>query len=123
MLNGTSILVVEDDHDVLESIRELLEEAGYQVTATRNGVEGLAALRHMVAAPAAMLVDSFMAEMSGSEFLKVCQADPRLARIPAIVISGHSHAEFDIPNVRGFVPKPFDAPELLGALARLLKRD
>jgi CheY-like chemotaxis protein len=121
MVIGTSILVVEDDDDVLESIRELLEESGYQVTATRNGVEALAVLRQM-ARPAAMLVDSLMAEMSGAEFLRRCAADPEFTSIPAIVISGHSQGAIDMPNVRGFVPKPFGADALLGAVARLLKR-
>jgi len=117
MVIGVSILVVEDDGDVLESIREVLEEAGYQVIAARNGVEALAALDRMPA-PAAMLVDSWMAEMGGPELLRMCASDPRLARVPAIVISGHHHA-VELPNVRGFVPKPFGADQLLGALARV----
>jgi CheY-like chemotaxis protein len=121
MVIGTSILVVEDDDDVLESICELLEESGYQVTATRNGVEALAVLRQM-ARPAAMLVDSLMAEMSGAEFLRRCAADPELAAIPAIVISAHTHGAIDMPNVRGFVPKPFNVDQLLGAVAGLLRR-
>jgi CheY-like chemotaxis protein len=121
MVIGTSILVVEDDDDVLESICEVLEESGYQVTATRNGVEALAALRRM-ARPAAMLVDSLMTEMSGAEFLKRCAADTELAAIPAIVISAHSQGAIDMPNVHGFVPKPFGPEELLGPLARVIKR-
>jgi CheY-like chemotaxis protein len=121
MVIGASILVVEDDGDVLESIRELLEDSGYQVTAARNGVEALALLGE-IAPPAAMLVDSFMGEMSGAEFLEACAADPKLAGIPAIVISGDSHAALDVPNVHGVVPKPFGPDELLGPLARLVKR-
>jgi len=120
MAVGASILVVEDDRDVLESVRELLEEAGYQVTATRNGVEALAVLRQM-ARPAAMLVDSSMAQMSGAELLRTCASDPQLSRIPGIVISGHHPADLDVPNVRGFVSKPFNADQLLAALARLLE--
>ena len=123
MVIGTSILVVEDDHDVLESIRELLEDSGYQVTAARNGVEALAVLAQM-APPAAMLVDSLMAEMSGAEFLKACAADPKLAGIPAIVISTDA-----TPNrierlmalgARGYVTKPFRPESLRAELERTL---
>jgi CheY-like chemotaxis protein len=121
MVIGASILVVDDDGDIRESIRELLEDSGYQVTAARNGVEAMAALGQM-APPAAMLVDSSMAEMSGAEFLAACAADPKLAGIPALVISGHRHGALDVPNVHGFVPKPFGPEELLGALARLVRR-
>jgi CheY-like chemotaxis protein len=99
----------------------VLEESGYQVTATRNGVEALAALR-LMARPAAMLVDTLMAEMSGAEFLRMCAADPELTGIPAIVISGHPQGPIDMPNVHGFVPKSFGADQLLGAVARLLRR-
>jgi CheY-like chemotaxis protein len=120
MVIGASILVVEDDDDVLESIRELLEDSGYRVTPARNGVEALAVLGQMPP-PAAMLVDSLMAEMSGAEFLEACASDPKLAGIPAIVISGYSPG-LDVPNVHGFVPKPFGPDELLGPLARLVKR-
>jgi CheY-like chemotaxis protein len=121
MVIGVSILVVEDDGDVLESIRELLEDSGYQVIPARNGVEALAALAQM-APPAAMLVDSLMAGMSGPEFLEACAADPKLAGIPAIVISGYAHAALDVPNVHAFVRKPFGPDQLLGPLARLLRR-
>ena len=121
MVIGASILVVEDDDDVLESIRELLEDSGYQVTAARNGVEALAVLGQMPP-PAAMLVDSLMAEMSGAEFLQACATDPKLASIPAIVISGNSPAALDVPNVQGFVTKPFGPDQLLEPLARVVKR-
>ena len=40
-LNEHTILVVEDDTDVRESIREVLEDAGYHVTTASNGREGL----------------------------------------------------------------------------------
>jgi CheY-like chemotaxis protein len=79
----------------------------------------MAALCQM-APPAAMVVDSLMAEMSGAEFLRACAADPKLVQVPAIVVSGHRQGAVDLPNVRGFVLKPFDPDRLLGALARLL---
>lgn len=121
MVIGASILVVEDDDDVLESIRELLEDEGYQVTAARSGAEALAQLRDM-APPSAMLVDSLMPEMSGAEFLAACAADPKLAGVPALVISGHSDGAVDMANVHGFVLKPFNAGRLLSALADLLNK-
>jgi CheY-like chemotaxis protein len=122
MVIGASILIVEDDDDVLESLRELLEEAGYQVTAARNGVEALEELRQM-APPAAMLVDSLMPEMSGIEFLRTCAADPKLATIPALVISGYTHGAPQIANVHAFVAKPFNVEHLLASIARLLMPD
>jgi CheY-like chemotaxis protein len=117
MTTRSRILVVEDDHDVRESIREVLEDAGYHVTTAPNGARALAALREMPR-PAVMLVDVMMAEMSGPELLRVCAADPNLARIPAVVISGADHGALELPHVHSFVPKPFNGEQLLEAVGR-----
>jgi CheY-like chemotaxis protein len=59
-----------------------------------------------------------MAEMSGPELLRVCAADPNLARIPAVVISGADHGALELPHVHSFVPKPFNGEQLLEAVGR-----
>jgi CheY-like chemotaxis protein len=117
MFNGLPILVVEDDEDVLDSIREVLEEAGFRVTTARDGAEALALLSRMPR-PTTMLVDSMMGTMSGPAFISACGAVPDLAGIPAVLISGHHHDELELPNVRGFLLKPFTGDELLEAVAR-----
>lgn len=119
MITGLQILVVEDDHDVLASIREVLEEAGYVVTTARNGAEGLAALRE-IPRPVVMLVDFMMAEMSGAEFLRACSATPTLAEIPAVIISGAGHGEVELNGVHRYLPKPFSGDQLLETVARVV---
>lgn len=118
MANGESILVVEDDGDVLESIREILEEAGYRVAVATNGLDALGLLRDV--APAAMLVDFVMPVMDGGELLKACALDPKLAQIPALIISGKHPEEFEPSGSRCVLRKPFGSEQLLEALRRVL---
>jgi CheY-like chemotaxis protein len=119
MITGLSILVVEDDRDVLESIREVLEDAGYAVTSARNGEEALACLRRMPR-PAAMLVDFMMPEMTGPELIRQCAARPELAEIPVVVISGQRFEDLRETAAHGYLPKPFAGEQLLEALARVV---
>lgn len=77
------ILVVDDEEDIREGLREVLEDAGYQVQVASNGREGLAGLRH--ARPCAVILDIIMPVMSGTEMYAEMQRDPQLADIPVII--------------------------------------
>ena len=113
------VLLVEDDDDVLDAISELLRDDGYSVVTARSGFEALTLLNQRPA-PAAMVVDFMMAGMNGADFLKTCAADPRLASIPAVVISAGRPADLAAEGIHNFVPKPFRPERLLTALADML---
>jgi CheY-like chemotaxis protein len=119
MITGLSILVVEDDRDVLECIREVLEDAGYVVTTARSGGEALICLRQ-TPLPAAMLVDFVMPGMGGPELIRACASSPELAGIPVVVISGQRFEDLETTASHGFLPKPFAGDQLLEAIARAL---
>ncbi|HET8540800.1 MAG TPA: response regulator [Anaeromyxobacter sp.] len=115
------ILVVEDDSDLRKSLAEVLEDEGCEVACARDGLE---ALRHLEAseAPQAILLDLTMAGMDGWTFRARQRSDPRLARIPTVVISAAYAAD---PSgvaalaADAFLPKPFDLGSLLEALKRI----
>ncbi len=80
-----AILIVEDDMLFQGIYRARLAEEGYQVTTASDGEE---ALREMEAAlPALVLLDLVLPRRNGYEVLETMQADPRLARVPVIVLS------------------------------------
>jgi CheY-like chemotaxis protein len=112
---GVPILLVEDDEDVLEAIREVLEDAGYAVTAARSGFEALASLTGGPP-PAAMVVDFMMSGMNGADLLRACAADPALASIPALVISAGRPVDLADHGIRSYLSKPFRPDQLLDAL-------
>ena len=78
-----TILVVEDDDELRQTLADLLADEGYHVVCASNGREGLDALAAVQAS--LVLLDLVMPEMSGQDVYAAMQADPRLADIPVIV--------------------------------------
>lgn len=79
------VLVVDDDRDIRETVRELLELEGWPVITARNGAEALEAMRRV--RPALVLLDLVMPVMDGEEVCRRCRADPALADIPVVIVS------------------------------------
>ena len=110
-----SVLIVEDDDDVRESIGEFLADEGYAVTGARHGAEALEWL-HNNPAPRLILLDVMMPVMNGLAFRDAQLLDRSLAEIPVIVVSAVERLEDSLkglPQVR----KPFDLDELLSSVA------
>jgi CheY-like chemotaxis protein len=82
-----TVLVVEDDENIRESLCDLLEEEGFAVVAAANGAEGLLWLRDHGQEVCTVLLDLMMPVMDGFEFLKLKDADPLLAAVPVIVVT------------------------------------
>jgi CheY-like chemotaxis protein len=105
------ILVVEDEEESRESLRELLEMEGYDVQTATNGREALDKLDSME--PCIILLDLFMPVMDGWQFLETLRSDGRLARLKILVTtSAASNTPTDVPV---FV-KPLDFDKLLRTL-------
>lgn len=111
---GSSILVVEDDADIRESVCDLLDEEGYSVVVARHGQDALNVLDRISPLPSLLLVDLLMPVMDGIEFLQRLQQDPRLAPIPVLVFSASSTVQPPpgIPVLR----KPLSLDALLDAV-------
>jgi len=84
-----SVLIVDDEPFVINSVRRILIEDGYKIFSAKNGVEGIEILKaHTVKV---VISDEMMPEMSGSEFLsKVRQQYPNVIRI---MLTGHASIE------------------------------
>ena len=124
MTTKRSILLVDDDADVRESVAEVLEEDGYRVTAASNGKEALRLLRDGNLRPDLILLDIMMPEMDGWAFRGEQQKDPRIASIPVVVFTAHG-APRDIAkqlDAAGFLKKPLSLDELLSTIDRVPPR-
>ena len=84
---SSKILVVEDDDDLREELRELLVGRGFEVILAENGEAGLAALRAN-ANIRAIVLDVAMPVMNGATFRGEQLADPAVAEIPVVLLSG-----------------------------------
>jgi CheY-like chemotaxis protein len=117
---ATTVMIVDDDHDIRSILAEVLEDEGYRVAAAANGVEALGQLRSGDPLPGVILLDLMMPFMDGWAFRAVQRDDPSLARIPVLVLTANAGAEsqFEPLHAAGFVRKPVDLDELLAAVAR-----
>jgi CheY-like chemotaxis protein len=100
-----TVLVVDDDDNLRETICDMLESEGYKALAAGNGLEALTILRQNEA-PCLILLDLMMPVMNGWEFLEEQVKDPLLAAIPVVVLSA-SHDSAG-PAVVWKITKPVD---------------
>lgn len=81
-----TVLVVDDDSDLRESLGDVLRGEGYAVTLAANGREALELLPGL-RRPCAVVLDMTMPVMSGTEFYMAMSKVPALADIPVVVLS------------------------------------
>ncbi|MDO8269752.1 MAG: response regulator [Candidatus Levybacteria bacterium] len=88
------VLIVEDDVLISRMYQKVFESEGYEVLMAGNGQEGLDMAR--TKAPTIILLDIMMPKMNGMQMLEQIKADPKIAKIPVIVLtnlSGTTDAE------------------------------
>ncbi|MFY9341934.1 MAG: ATP-binding protein [Planctomycetota bacterium] len=114
---GGRVLVIDDETDVRRVTRRLLEQAGYLVSEAASGPEGIAIVRADPAALDAVLIDLTMPRMDGWEV--ATQLHAIAPALPRVLMSGfadprpaNAHPAVSV----AFVQKPFQAPDLVGAL-------
>jgi CheY-like chemotaxis protein len=108
-----SILVVEDDQDIRESIAEFLSMENYHVITASNGRDALDKLQS-IRKPCLILLDLMMPVMSGQEFLKVRTDNVAIAAVPVVIVSAIAdHSNVPKELVKGFVKKPINLDLLL----------
>ena len=103
------LLVVEDDAELREELKGLLEQDGYRVLLADDGQAALAVLSQLQ--PHLILLDLMMPVVSGWEVLAAIDQSPALSSIPVVVMSAYAdQAPRDLAHV---LRKPFSREELL----------
>lgn len=116
----TQILVVEDDPSVRGLLQMLLTAEGYDVETASDGLAGLEKLAG--AKPALMLLDLIMPDLGGARVLERLRADPAVADVPVVVLTGKLEAVPDLRAALGqdnVIVKPFSVNELLTRVAQI----
>lgn len=108
-----TILVVDDDPRVRESLSELLDEKGYSVLQAENGRKALEVLKEVPRTPCMVVLDLAMPVLDGHEFLKRRAEDPVLRDIPVVVVSGNSRPPTPLKDIEAYLEKPVQADRLL----------
>lgn len=106
------MLVVDDDEELRDCLREALERRSFQVLLARTGRDALVALRAFRVD--LIVLDLAMPEMDGWQVLDARENAPELARVPTIVVTGNrSDAVTHDPRIQAVVWKPFKAADLV----------
>jgi CheY-like chemotaxis protein len=112
------ILIVDDDDEVRETVRDVLLDAGYEVACAADGADALRQLAEL-ATPDLLLVDLLMPGMSGQELLRALADDPRACASKVVIFSALPQRQ--LPSGYPHVPKPSAIGDLLRILDDVLK--
>ena len=114
------ILIVEDDADIREGVRILLEGEGYSVSEAENGRKGLELLEEE---PDLVILDVMMPGMSG---LKTCEEIRKISYVPVLFLTAKSQESDKLIGLMAggddYLAKPVSYSELLGRVKALIRR-
>jgi putative two-component system response regulator len=118
-------LVAEDNGDIIEVMRDVLETEGYRVTCARNGSEAFRAFEQEV--PDLIVSDVMMPLLDGFGLLKAVRGHPAGAAVPFLFLSARTEtaatAQARLLGADDYLFKPFDADDLsLAVRAKLARR-
>jgi CheY-like chemotaxis protein len=114
-----SVLIVEDEADVRETLREALEGKKYRVATAANGKEALEMLMGSVPLPDVVIFDLQMPVLDGLAMYRAMQEHPQLSAIPVMVSTGDPAKA---PAGVLVLPKPLKLAQLLDEIASLQHR-
>jgi CheY-like chemotaxis protein len=122
---GHTILVADDEPEVIDLVRMMLEWEGYTILAAVDGEDAVARVK--ADQPDLILLDVRMPKMSGLNVLSHLDDDPSTADIPVIMLS----VVTTYPDIRAalergavaYLPKPFEVREMVRLVTRVLAMD
>ena len=117
-----SVLVVDDEPDFCQVVKEILSIDGFVVLEAHSVIQALATLAHQ--APDLILTDVMMPDIDGLDLIRSLRSEPSWSRIPAVVVSARVQEEDRAAALQAganaFLPKPFSARELRETIRPLL---
>ena len=121
---GKTILIVEDERDVLDLLALNLRKAGFTISTASDGAAGLRKVRNE--SPALIVLDLMLPKMSGLEICKILKSDPATRQIPVLMLTAKAE---EIDRIVGlefgaddYVTKPFSPREVALRIRAILRR-
>ena len=114
-----TILVVDDEFGIADTLSSILTDEGFRVVVAMNGEQGLARMAEVM--PDLVLVDFMMPVMSGPEMVREMRASADLSAIPVVMMSAVAEAMVrEECEFTAFLRKPFDLEALLKIITSLV---
>jgi DNA-binding response OmpR family regulator len=118
--DGATVLVVDDESDTVDFIRDTLKAEGFRIVVAHDGRQALEVLQRR--RPDLVLLDIMMPELSGFEVLEALAGDPKTASIPVVVLTARgddADAQRGLAlGARRYMSKPFDVRDLIAEVQR-----
>ena len=117
-----SILIVDDNNDILDLLKEALEQEDYQVTGLSNTEDIIRSITKYQ--PDLVMIDFLLGDINGGEFCHQIKTNPLSSHIPVIMLSGYPRVLESLGGDYGadvFIAKPFDLYHLTATIKQLLE--
>jgi CheY-like chemotaxis protein len=117
--SGATVLVVDDDFDVADALRDTLVDEGYQVAIAPDGLAALDYLRANPP-PALILLDWMMPHCDGATFRAEQRKDPAISGIPVVLLTADARIPHKVQQLqaRDYLAKPVVLNQLLDVVRR-----
>ena len=124
MMSRQSVLVVEDEEDIMEVIRFNLEKEGYEVNQALSGEKALQVIENNL--PSLVLLDLMLPGINGLDLCRIFKQNDRTKAIPVIMLTAKSE-DADIVaglemGAEDYITKPFSPRVLVARVRTILRR-
>lgn len=117
------VLIVDDEQDIVESLKFVLEADGYDCYTAFNGEDGLKTAKEVM--PDLIILDIMMPKMNGYKISRLLKFDSKYKDIPIIMLTARSQEEDKLigeeTGANEYITKPFDLDFVLGKVNQYLK--
>lgn len=123
--DAKQIIYIEDEQDMIDLVRLILNRKGYEVKGANGGREGLDLIR--ASSPDLVLLDLMMPDMDGWDVYQQLKADEATRTIPVIVITAKAQnidkvLGIHIAKVDDYICKPFSPQQLIDSVESVVSR-
>lgn len=123
-MNPKKILIVDDEPDLVETVRFSLEMEGYQVLVSHNGEEGLSQAKKE--SPDLILLDLMLPKLDGYKICRLLKFDERYKHIPILMLTAKTQEKDKLLGMETgadeYMTKPFDMDQLMEKVKFYLSR-
>jgi two-component system, OmpR family, alkaline phosphatase synthesis response regulator PhoP len=118
-----TLLLADDERDIVDFLRYNLEKEGFEILTARNGKEALAQAKKK---PDLILLDVMMPEMNGHDAVRILKSDPLTAAIPVIFLTARTSELDEVIGLElgadDYVTKPISIPKLIARIKSALRK-
>ena len=124
MGEAKKILIVDDEQDIVETLKFMLEAEGYECFCAYDGENGLTLAKEII--PDLMILDIMMPKINGYKISRLLKYDTKYKDIPIIMVTARSQEEDKLigqeTGVNEYITKPFELDDIIKKVKEYLEK-